>query len=40
MKCNVVLFLFLHAFLCCQVINDCDNWWNQFLTILGFLHIW
>eukprot|EP00055_Hartaetosiga_balthica_P003549 m.8161 g.8161 ORF g.8161 m.8161 type:complete len:278 (-) comp3035_c0_seq1:70-903(-) len=21
------------------VIDDCDNWWNQFLTVLGFLHI-
>lgn len=21
------------------VIDDCDNWWNQFLTVLGFMHI-
>jgi hypothetical protein len=21
------------------VIDDCDNWWNQFLTLLGFIHI-
>jgi len=22
-----------------QVIDDCDNQWNQILTVLGFLHI-